>query len=118
MSSHSRGIIGGFVPVTLGSATVSAQVSTWRAMNFIIPSTGAWFLLVVDLAAARGTYLVNGDQWRHLPVASAGGVPDQTEAIPLAGGVSAGRSGGDTLLISYAQAQSGMGSYDVEVFLL
>ena len=43
----------------------------------------------------RGTYLVIGDQWRRLPVASAGGTPDPSEAIPLAGGVSCGRSGGD-----------------------
>ena len=62
---------------------------------------------------------MNGDQWRRLTVASAGGTPDPTtEAIPLAGGVSCGRSGGDALLISYDQAQSGMGSYDVEVFRL
>ena len=113
-----KGLIGGFVPVTLGKSTVSAQVSTWRSMNIVIPSTGKWFLLVVDLPAHRGTYLLNGDQWRRLPVASAGGTPDPTEAIPLAGGVSYGRAGGDALLISYDQAQSGMGSYDVEVFQL
>ena len=113
-----KGIIGGFTPVTLGKATVSAQVSTWRALNIVIPATGAWFLLVVDLPAHRGTYLLNGAMWRRLPVASAGGTPDPSEAIPLAGGVSYGRAGGESLLISYAQAQSGMGSYDVEVFLL
>ena len=111
-------LIGGFTPVSLGKATVSAQVSTWRATNLVIPSTGAWFLLVVDLPAHRGTYLMNGAMWRRLPVASAGGTPDPTEAIPLAGGVSYGRAGGDALLISYDQAQSGMGQYDVEVFRL
>ena len=111
-----KGIIGGFTPVTLGKATVSAQVSTWRATNLVIPSTGKWFLLVVDLPAHRGTYLLNGAMWRRLPVASAGGTPDPSEAIPLGGGVSYGRAGGDSLLISYDQAQSGMGSYDVEVF--
>ena len=113
-----KGIIGGFVPVTLGKASVSAQVSTWRATNLVIPSAGAWFLLLVDLPAHRGNYLMNGAMWRRLPVASAGGTPDPTEAIPLAGGVSYGRAGGDALLISYDQAQSGMGSYDVEVFQL
>ena len=113
-----KGLIGGFAPVTLGKATVSAQVSTWRATNLVIPSTGIWFLLLVDLPAHRGNYLMNGNQWRRLPVASAGGTPDPTEAIPLAGGVSYGRAGGDALLISYAQAQSGMGSYAVEVFQL
>ena len=111
-------LIGGFVPVSLGSATVSAQVSTWRATNLVLPAAGAWFLLVVDLPAHRGTYLVNGAMWRRLPVASAGGTPDPTEAIPLAGGVSYGRAGGDALLISYDQGQSGGGSYDVEVFRL
>ena len=113
-----KNIIGGFAPVTLGKATVSAQVTTWRATNLVIPSTGAWFLLLVDLPAHRGNYLMNGDQWRRLPVASAGGTPDPTEAIPLAGGVSYGRAGGDALLISYDQGQSGMGSYAVEVFRL
>ena len=113
-----KGLIGGFVPVSLGKASVSAQVSTWRATNLVIPSTGAWFLLLVDLPAHRGNYLMNGDQWRLLPVASAGGTPDPTEAIPLAGGVSYGRTGGDALLISYDQGQSGMGQYDVEVFQL
>ena len=104
--------------MTLGKATVSAQVSTWRATNLVIPSTGIWFLLLVDLPGPSGNYLMNGNQWRRLPVASAGGTPDPTEAIPLAGGVSYGRAGGDALLISYAQAQSGMGSYAVEVFQL
>ena len=113
-----KAIIGGFSPSPLGSATVSAQVATWRATNLVIPSTGAWFLLVVDLPAHRGTSLLNGDQWRRLPVASSGGTPDPTEAIPLAGGVSCGRSGGDAILINYDQAQSGMGSYAVEVFQL
>ena len=112
-----KALIGGFTPVSLGKASVSAEVSTWRATNLVLPSTGKWFLLLVDLPAHRGTYMVNGNQWRRLPVASAGGTPDPTEAIPLAGGVSCGRSGGDALLINYAQAQSGMGSYDVEVFL-
>ena len=111
-------LIGGFTPVTLGKASVSAQVTTWRATNLVIPSTGAWFLLVVDLPSYRGTSLVNGDQWRRLSSASPGGTPDPSEAIPLAGGVSAGRGGGDALLISYDQAASGMGSYDVEVFQL
>ena len=113
-----KGIMGGFVPVSLGKATVSAEVDTWRSTNVDIPITGKWFLLVADLPAARGTYLISGDQWRRLPVASAGGTPDTSEAIPLAGGVSYGRAGGDALLISYDQAQSGMGSYDVEVFQL
>ena len=113
-----KGLIGGFAPVSLGKATVSAQVSTWRATNLAIPSAGAWFLLLVDLPAHRGTYLINGDQWRRLPVASAGGTPDPSEAIPLAGGVSYGRAGGAALLISYDQGQSGGGSYDVEVFQL
>ena len=49
-----KGIIGGFVPVTLGKASVSAQVSTWRATNLVIPSAGAWFLLLVDLPAPSG----------------------------------------------------------------
>ena len=104
--------------MTLGSATLSAEVTTWRPTNLVIPSTGKWFLLVVDLPAHRGTYLISGDQWRRLSSADPGGTPDPSEAIPLAGGVSYGRTGGDTLLISYAQAQSGMGSYDVEVFAL
>ena len=112
-----KGIIGGFSPATLGKATVSAQVSTWRATNLVIPSSGKWFLMVVDLPAHRGNYLMNGDQWRRLPVA-VGGTPDPNEAIPLAGGVSYGRAGGDALLIRYDQAQSGMGSYAVEVFQL
>ena len=112
-----KAIIGVFSPTTLGSATVSAQVDTWRATNVVVPATGAWFLLVVDLAAARGTHLVNGDQWRRLPVASAGGTPDPSESIPLGGGVSCGRAGGDALLVSYDQGRSGGGSYDVEAFL-
>ena len=113
-----KGIIGGFTPVTLGKATVSAQVSTWRATNLVIPSAGAWFLVSVDLPAHRGNYLMNGDQWRRLPVASAGGTPDPSEAIPLAGGVSYGRAGGDAIMVNYDQGQSGGGSYDVEVFQL
>ena len=113
-----KSLIGGFAPVTLGKATVSAQVSTWRATNLVIPSDGIWFLLLVDLPAHRGNYLINGDQWRRLPVASAGATPDPSEAIPLAGGVSYGRAGGDALLISYDQGQSGGGSYAVEVFQL
>ena len=111
-------LIGGFAPVSLGKASVSAEVSTWRATNLVIPSTGAWFLLVVDLAAARGAHLVHGDQWRRLSPSSPGGTPDPSEAIPLAGGVSCGRSGGDTILINYDQAASGMGNYDVEAFQL
>ena len=113
-----KGILGGFAPVSLGSATVTAQLSTWRATNLVMSSAGKWFLLLVDLPAHRGNYLINGDQWRRLPVASVGGTPDQSEAIPAGGGVSYGRAGGDALLISYDQAQSGMGSYDVEVFQL
>ena len=113
-----KNFIGGFTPVTLGLATVSAEVSTWRATNLVIPSTGAWFLLVVDLPGHWATYLLNGDQWRRLPAASPGGTPAPAESIPLGGGASAGRSGGDALLVSYDQAQSGMGSYDVEVFQL
>ena len=113
-----KALIGGFAPVSLGKASVSAEVRTWRATNLVIPAAGLWFLLVVDLPAHRGTYLVNVAMWRRLPVASAGGTPDPTEAIPLAGGVSCGRSGGDALLVNYAQAQSGRGSYDVEVFQL
>ena len=111
-------LIGGFTPVSLGKASVSAEVRTWRATNLVIPSDGKWFLLSVDLPAHRGNYLINGDQWRRLPIASAGGTPDPTEAIPLAGGVSYGRAGGDALLINYNKAESGMGSYDVEVFQL
>lgn len=113
-----KGLIGGFAPVTLGKATVSAQLTTWRPTNLVISSTGKWFLLVVDLPAHRGTYLISGDQWRRLSSASPGGTPDPSEAIPLVGGVACGRAGGDALLISYAQAQSGMGSYDVELFQL
>ena len=113
-----KGLIGGFTPVSLGSKTISAQVSTWRATNLAIPVSGKWFLLVVDLPAHRGTYLLNGDQWRALTIAAAGGTPDPSEAIPLAGGVSSGRGGGDSLLISFAQAQSGMANYTVEAFLL
>ena len=113
-----KAIIGGFAPSPLGSATVSAQVATWRATNLVIPASGKWFLLVVDLNAHRGTYLVNGAMWRRLAVASAGGTPDPTEAIPLGGGASCGRAGGDALLVSYDQGRSGGGSYDVEAFLL
>ena len=104
--------------MSLGKASVSAQVSTWRHTSLVIPSDGKWFLLSVDLHAHRGTYLLNGDQWRRLPTSSAGGTPDPSEAIPLAGGVSAGRGGGDTILINYDQGQTGGGSYDVEVFQL
>ena len=111
-------LIGGFTPVTLGKASVSAQVRTWRATNLVIPAAGLWFLLSVDLPAHRGNYMMNGAQWRRLPIASAGGTPDPSEAIPLAGGVSYGRAGGDALIINYNKAESGMGSYDVEVFQL
>ena len=102
-----KAIIGGFAPTLLGSATVSAQVATWRATNVVVPATGAWFVLVIDLAASRGTHLVNGAMWRRLAVASPGGTPGTSEAIPLGGGVSAGRSGGDALLVSYDQGRSG-----------
>ena len=113
-----KNIIGGFVPVSLGKATVSAEVDTWRATNVVVPSTGAWFVLVTDLAAARGSFLVNGDQWRRLAVSSPGGTPGTSESIPLGGGASAGRGGGDALLISYDQAASGMADYSVEAFLV
>ena len=43
------------------SQVVSAQVSTWRATNLVIPSAGKWFVLSVDLPAHRGTYLVSGN---------------------------------------------------------
>ena len=50
-------LIGGFTPVSLGKASVSAEVRTWRATNLVIPSDGKWFLLSVDLPAHRGTYM-------------------------------------------------------------
>ena len=49
-----KNIIGGFVPVSLGKATVSAEVDTWRATNVVVPSTGAWFLLVSGSACRSG----------------------------------------------------------------
>ena len=113
-----KNIIGGFTPTSLGSATVSAQVATWRATNLVIPVSGQWFLVRVDLPAHRGLYLLHGAQWRSLSVAAAGGTPDQVESLPFAGGVFGGRADDDTLLIYYAQAQSGVASYAVEVFEL
>ena len=47
-------LIGGFTPVSLGKASVSAQVSTWRHTSLVIPSDGKWFLLSVDLHAQSG----------------------------------------------------------------
>ena len=121
-----KGLIGGFSPVTLGSANVSAEVPTWRSTNLVIPAAGVWFLLRVDLPIHRGLYLLHGGQWRVLAVAAAGGNPTEAQTISLAGGyfydtrylLRAGRAGGDSLLIGYDGAQSGEGSYDVEVFQL
>ena len=121
-----KALIGGFSPASLGSATVSAQVATWRATNVAIPAAGLWFLLRVDLPIHRGLFLLNGDQWRTLSVAAAGGAPTQAQTIPLAGGyfydalyfLRAGRAGGDSLLIGYDGGRSGEGNYDVEVFQL
>ena len=121
-----KGLIGGFSPSSLGSATVSAQVSTWRATNIAIPAAGQWFLLRIDLPVYRGLYFLHGNQWRVLSSASAGGNPTEEQTIPLAGGyfhdvqylLRAGRAGGDNLLVGYDGAQAGQGSYDVEVFQL
>ena len=120
------GLIGGFAPTSLGSATVSAQVATWRATSIAIPAAGTWFLLRVDLPVHRGLYLMHGPQWRLLSVASAGGTPTEAQTIPLAGGyfydtrylLRAGRAGGDTLLVGYDGGRSGEGNYDVEIYQL
>ena len=121
-----KGLIGGFSPTLIGSATVSAQVSTWRATNIDIPVAGQWFLLRVDLPIHRGFYLLHGGQWRGLSVAAAGGNPTEAQSIPLAGGyfhdvlylLRAGRVGGDSLLIGYDGGRSGEGNYNVELFQL
>ena len=121
-----KSLVGGFAPVTLGAATVSAQVSTWRSTSISIPAAGLWFLLRVDLPAHRGIYLLNGGQWRTLSVAAAGGNPTEAQTIPLAGGyfydtlyfLRAGRAGGDTLLVCYDGGSSGGGNYEVEIFQL
>ena len=119
-------LLGGFSPASLGSATVSAQVATWRSTNIAVPSAGKWFLLRVDLPIHRGLYLVSGDQWRTLGVAAAGGAPTQAQTIPLAGGyfhdtlylLRAGRTASDSLLIGYDGGRAGEGSYRVELFQL
>ena len=121
-----KGIIGGFAPATLGSATVSAQVSTWRATSIVIPATLEWILLRIDLPVHRGLYLLHGGQWRALPPASPGSDPTEAQTIPLAGGLfydtrvllRAGRAGGDNLLVGYDGAESGAGTYDVEIYQL
>ena len=121
-----KGLIGGFSPTSIGSATVSAQVSTWRSTNIDIPVAGQWFLLRVDLPVHRGFYLLHGGQWRVLAVAAAGGTPTEAQTIPLAGSLfydtrvllRAGRAGGDNLLIGYDGGRSGKGNYDVELFQL
>ena len=77
-----KSLVGGFAPVTLGAATVSAQVTTWRSTNISIPAAGLWFLLRVDLPVHRGLYLLNGDQWRTLSVGAAGGNPTEAQTIP------------------------------------
>ena len=120
-----KSLVGGFAPVTLGSATVSAQVSTWRATSIVIPAALDWVLLRVDLPVHRGLYFLQGDQWRAIKSAAAGGTPTEDETIPLAGGyfydtrvlLRAGRAG-DSLLIGWDGGVSGGGSYDVEVFQL
>ena len=120
------GLIGGFAPTSLGSATVSAQVATWRSTSIAIPAAGEWFLLRVDLPIHRGLYLLNGDQWRALSVGAAGGTPTEAQTIPLAGGyfydtrylLRAGRAGGDNLLVGYDGGRSGEGNYDVEIYQL
>ena len=119
-------LLGGFSPALLGSTTVSAQVATWRATNIAIPAAGKWFLLRADLAIHRGLFLLNGDQWRALSLAAAGGAPTEAQTIPLAGGyfydtrylLRAGRAGGDSLLIGYDGGRAGEGNYDVELFQL
>ena len=121
-----KSLVGGFAPVTLGSATVSAQVSTWRATSIVISAALEWFLLRVDLPVHRGLFLLHGGQWRALPPAAPGGNPTEAQTIPLAGGLfydtlvllRAGRAGGDNLLVGYDGGQSGGGTYDVEVFQL
>ena len=119
-----KGLIGGFSPVTRGSATVSAQVSTWRATNIAIPATDLWLMVRVDLPIHRGLYHISGDQWRGLSLASAGGDPTEAQTIALAGGyfydsqilLRAGRAGGDTLLVGYDGGRAGQGNYNVELF--
>ena len=119
-------LLGGFNPASLGSATVSGQVSTWRATNIALPAAGTWFLIRADLPVHRGLYLLNGDQWRTLAVAAAGGAPTQAQTIPLAGGyfydnlyiLRVGRAGGNSVLIGYDGGRSGEGNYDVEIFQL
>lgn len=119
-----KGLIGGFSPVSRGSATLSAQVPTWRATNIAIPATDLWLMVRVDLPIHRGLYHISGDQWRSLSVASAGGTPTEAQTIPLAGGyfydtlhlLRAGRAGGDNLLIGYDGGRSGEGNYNVELF--
>ena len=119
-----KSLIGGFSPVSRGSATVSAQVPTWRATNIAIPSTDLWLMLRVDLPIHRGLYHISGDQWRGLSIAAAGGTPTEAQTIPLAGGyfydtlfiLRAGRAGGDTLLVCYDGGRSGQGTYNVELF--
>ena len=121
-----KSLIGGFAPVSLGSATVSAQVPTWRATNLAIPATVTWLLLRVDLPIHRGLYLMHGGQWRGLSVGAAGGAPTESQTIPLAGGyfydtrflLRAGRAGGDSLLIGYDGGRSGEVNYDVQLFQL
>ena len=121
-----KSLIGGFAPVSLGSATISAQVATWRATNIAIPAALTWGLLRVDLPIHRGLYLMNGPQWRSLAVSAAGGNPTEAQTIPLAGGyfydtrylLRAGRAGGDNLTIGYDGGRAGEGNYDVELFQL
>lgn len=118
-----KGVIGGFSPVSRGSAVVSAQVPTWRATNIAIPATDLWLMVRVDLPIHRGLYHVSGDQWRGLSIATPGGTPTEAQTIRLAGGLfydtqvllRAGRDGSDNLLIGYDGAQ-GAGTYYVELF--
>ena len=120
------GLIGGFAPVLVGSATISAQVATWRSTSIVIPATVDWLLLRVDLPIHRGLYFIHGGQWRALSIAAAGGTPTDAQTIPLAGGyfhdvrylLRAGRAGGDSLLIGYDGGRSGQGNYDVQLFQL
>lgn len=119
-------LIGGFSPTSLGSETVSAQVSTWRSTNIPIAAVAAWLLLRVDLPIHRGLYFINRAQWAGLTAAAAGGNPTEEQTIPLAGGyfydtrylLRAGRTGGNSLLIGYDGGRSGSGNYDVELFQL
>ena len=121
-----RALIGGFSPTTLGSATLSSQVATWRATGIVIPAAAEWCLLRVDLPIHRGLYFLNRVQWRALPAAAAGGSPTEAQTIPLAGGyfydnrylLRAGRAGGDTLLIGWDGGVSGGANYDVEIYQL